>query len=93
MWADGTGNDSSDMVLTVGNIQIPEGKTLTIWTRNAGYQGGKLIVKGDISGEGTLVVRDGYVEAQNITCKFSTAAVLYARRFLHVTHDEHLKHH
>lgn len=23
----------------------------------------------------------------------STAAVLYARRFLHVTHDEHLKHH
>ena len=72
LWADGTGNDSSDMVLTVGNIQIPEGKTLTIWTRNAGYQGGKLIVKGDISGEGTLVVRDGYVEAQNITCKFST---------------------
>lgn len=72
LWADGTGNDSSDMVLTVGNIQIPEGKTLTIWTRNAGYQGGKLIVKGDISGGGTLVVRDGYVEAQNITCKFST---------------------
>lgn len=72
LWAGGTGNDSSDMVLTVGNIQIPEGKTLTIWTRNAGYQGGKLIVKGDISGGGTLVVRDGYVEAQNITCKFST---------------------
>lgn len=72
LWADGTGNDSSDMVLTVGNIQIPEGKTLTIWTRNAGYQGGKLIVKGNISGEGTLVVRDGYVEAQNITCQFST---------------------
>ena len=72
LWADGKGNDSPDMVLTVGNIQIPEGKTLTIWTRNAGSQGGKLIVKGDISGGGTLVVRDGYVEAQNITCKFST---------------------
>ena len=72
LWADGTGNDSSDMVLTVGSINIESGKTLTIWTRNAGYQGGKLIVKGDISGGGTLVVRDGYVEAQNITCKFST---------------------
>lgn len=72
LWADGTGNDSSDMVLTVGNIQIQAGKTLTIWTRIEGKQGGKLIVKGDISGEGTLVVRDGYVEAQNITCKFST---------------------
>lgn len=61
-----------DMVLTVGSINIDSGKTLTIWTKNGGWQGGKLIVKGNISGGGTLVVRDGYVEAQNITCKFST---------------------
>ena len=84
LWADGKGNDSPDMVLTVGNIQIPEGKTLTIWTRNAGCQGGKLIVNGDISGGGTLVVRDGYVEAQNITCQFSTGGSANGKKSLGV---------
>ena len=73
-----------DMVLTVGSINIESGKTLTIWTKNGGWQGGKLIVKGNISGEGTLVVRDGYVEAQNITCQFSTGGSVNGKESLGV---------